>query len=61
MSPDVSKPKATNPILISKHCWVYGEKEGLCVVQEYRDENGEYVDTVIVTVPWSKIDEAKGK
>ncbi len=49
------------PIHVTDTCWLYGERDGLAVVQEYRDGNGELIKTLTVTIPWAKIARAKSR
>jgi hypothetical protein len=45
----------THPRDIMKNAWFYETKEGLCVVQEYRTPDGDYIGTVQVTIPWGPV------
>jgi hypothetical protein len=49
------------PVPVSDTCWLYGEREGLTVVQEYRDTAGDLIKTLTVTIPWDKVAKARGR
>jgi hypothetical protein len=43
------------PVPVSDRCWIYGEREGLTVVQEERDADGTLRTTLITTIPWDTV------
>jgi hypothetical protein len=55
----VTKSEGIPPINVSETCWVYGERKGLAVVQEERDDGGKHVRTLQSVIPWSVVAEAQ--
>jgi hypothetical protein len=53
------EPKSNPAIAVSKTCWVYGERLGLTVVAEDRDDAGVLHHVSQATIPWAKVDAAK--
>jgi hypothetical protein len=49
------------PVSINEYCWIYGEREGLTVVHEYRGSGGSLHATLIVTIPWDKVARARAR
>lgn len=50
-----------NPVVITDTCWLYGEREGLTVVQEDRAEDGTLRNTLMITIPWADVARARGR
>lgn len=57
----MSDRDSVEPVHVNDACWLYGEREGLTVAQEYRDTAGALVTTLTVTVPWDKVARARGR
>lgn len=49
------------PVHVSDDCWLYGERDDLVVVKERRDVDGNLEQTMIITVPWATIDQARNR
>lgn len=55
----MEKSEGIPAIAVSKTCWVYGERKGLAVVQEERDDSGKHIRTLQSVIPWSTVAEAQ--
>jgi hypothetical protein len=53
------KERTLDPVVVSDTCWLYGEIDGLTVVQEDRDADGTLNQTLMVTIPWDKVARAR--
>ena len=43
------------PQHITEHLWYYEEKRGILIVHEIRDNEGKYIRTDQITIPWRKL------
>jgi hypothetical protein len=45
-------------VTVAKDCWLYSERDGLCVVQEKRDARGKLVAAISHVIPWRLVEKA---
>lgn len=61
MTKTQQQEKSIEPVHVNDTCWLYGERNGLTVVQEYRNASGKHVTTLTVTIPWAEVSRARGR
>jgi hypothetical protein len=54
----MGKADTIDPIIVDETCWMYPQRNGLDVVIERRDPDGQLVSSVSHVIPWNKIERA---